>query len=102
MKLMTITVTNGSHKGETFFVADNSSIIIGRGEEASLRIADDHRSSRKHAIIGLQEGNAYVSDLSSTNGTFIGKIQVRGREQLKEGDIVFIGRTYFKITIKEQ
>jgi pSer/pThr/pTyr-binding forkhead associated (FHA) protein len=102
MKLMTITVTNGSHKGETFFVADNSLVTIGRGEEASLRIADDHRASRKHAIIGLQDGKAYVLDLSSTNGTYIGKIHVRGREPLKEGDIVFIGRTYFKITIKEQ
>lgn len=102
MKLITITVTNGSHKGETFFVADNSSIIIGRGEEAGLRIAEDHRASRKHSIIGLKEGEAYVSDLASTNGTFVGKIQVRVREKLKDGDIVFIGRTYFKITIKEQ
>ncbi|MDD5259115.1 MAG: FHA domain-containing protein [bacterium] len=102
MKIITITVTTGSHKGETFFVADNSSIIIGRGEEAGLCLTDDHRASRKHAIIGLQEGNAYVSDLSSTNGTFIGKNQVHGRVPLKEGDIVFIGRTYFKITIKEQ
>ncbi len=102
MKLMTITITNGGRKGEIVFVADNSSIIIGRGEEAGLCIADDQRASRKHAIIGLQEGKAYVSDLSSTNGTFIGKIQVRGREPLKEGDVVFIGRTYFKITIKEQ
>lgn len=102
MKLMTITITNGSRKGEIIFVADNSSVTIGRGEEASLRIEDDHGASRKHAMIGLQDGKAYVLDLSSTNGTFIGKIQVRGREQLKDGDVVFIGRTYFKITIKEQ
>ncbi len=102
MKLMTIAVTNGNHKGETFFVADNSSIIIGRGEEAGLRIAEDHRASRKHAIIGLKEGEAYISDLTSTNGIFVGKTQVHGRGKLLDGDIVFIGRTYFKITIKEQ
>lgn len=102
MKLMTITATNRGHKGETFFVADNSSITIGRGEDAGLRIADDHRASRKHAIIGLKNGEAYISDLASTNGTFIGKLKVFGRDKLKDGDIVFIGRTYFKITIKEQ
>lgn len=102
MKLMTITVTQGKHKGETFFVADNSSIIIGRGEEAGLRIMKDHRASRKHAIIGLKEGEAYISDLASTNGTYIGKLKVIKRDKLKDGDIIFIGRTYFKITIKDQ
>ena len=102
MKLMTITVTNGSHKGETFFIADNSSLTIGRGADAALCIADDHRASRQHAIIGLKDGEAYISDLASTNGTFIGKIKVFSRDKLKDGDIVFIGRTYFKITIKEQ
>lgn len=102
MKLMTITITNGRHKGETFFVADNSSVIIGRGEEAGLRLAKDHRASRKHAIIGLKDSEAYISDLASTNGTYIGKLRVFRRDKLKDGDIVFIGRTYFKITIKEQ
>ncbi|MDD5492882.1 MAG: FHA domain-containing protein [bacterium] len=101
MKLMTITVTNGSRKGETFLIADNTSITIGRGADATLCLAD-HRASRKHAIIGLKEGEAYISDLASTNGTFIGKLKVFGRDKLKDGDIVFIGRTYFKITIKEQ
>jgi diguanylate cyclase (GGDEF)-like protein len=56
---------------------------------------DDDAVSRKHARFAWT-GSAYiVSDLGSTNGTFVNDASVRERT-LREGDQIKIGRTIFK------
>lgn len=100
MKMLILTITEGPHKGQAFFVPDNASLLVGRHEDAGIKLDQDKRTSRKHAIIGFRDDNAYVLDLASTNGTFINNKKVSGKESLRDGDIVFLGRTYMKISIQ--
>ena len=48
----------------------DGAIIIGRGEDATLRI-DDPGLSRRHALLEQGEGGWRVTDLASRNGTLL-------------------------------
>ncbi len=53
-----------------------ASIVIGTSEECELRVEDD-AVSRRHCSITLTPEGVVVRDLGSTNGTFVGGVDVR-------------------------
>ena len=73
-------------------------IRIGRTAECDLRI--DHPTiSRLHATIEKRSNGKYViTDKGSLNGTFVNGHRVKGKAQVNEHDIIFIGR--FKLSFK--
>ncbi|RKH64590.1 PAS domain S-box protein [Corallococcus aberystwythensis] len=75
--------------------------VIGRGSEAEVRI-DDHGVSRKHARIQRKpDGSCLVTDLESTNGTFLNGLPVSTAE-LQEGDRLQVGTvTVFRFSRRE-
>lgn len=98
MRKMVIFVIAGSNQGQTYYVKENEAALVGRDPMANIKLELDTRVSRKHAIIALKE-EPYVLDLSSTNGTFLNDSRVRGREAIKDGDYVRVGKTKLKINI---
>jgi pSer/pThr/pTyr-binding forkhead associated (FHA) protein len=63
--------------------------MIGRGDEAHIRIDSKH-VSRRHAKIILGKDGYYLEDLSR-NGTFVnGDVLGKGRRLLKQGDVIEI------------
>ena len=79
--------------------------IIGRGEEAEVRLTDA-RSSRKHTAIELvppedsTDTGYRIRDLDSRNGTFLNGQRVSSAP-LHEGDKIQIGHTIFKFALKD-
>jgi pSer/pThr/pTyr-binding forkhead associated (FHA) protein len=58
--------------------------------------------SRRHARIMLQNGQYFVEDLGSTNGTFVnrGKRLLPGQPQpLREGDEIIVGKTFLRFHV---
>jgi len=75
----------------------NRSIQVGRTEECELYIGDGS-VSRKHAMIEpAGEGQISVTDLGSSNGTYVNGLAVR-QATLKAGDIVQFGDAEFDVT----
>ncbi len=76
--------------------------VLGRGSESAIRI-DDHGVSRRHArIIRTPEGAYHVTDLGSTNGTYLNGVSISSAE-LREGDRLQIGTgTVFRFSLREQ
>jgi hypothetical protein len=72
-------------------------MYVGRGAEASLRLADA-TVSRLHGILCLEEGEAFVEDASSTNGVFVNGKRVQ-RAALKDGDTVTFGTARYQYRI---
>ena len=69
-------------------------MIVGRSSQAQLQI--DHESvSRRHARIVLTENGVQISDLGSTNGTYVNDEPVQERT-LAHGDLIKVGRTILK------
>ncbi len=73
-----------------FDVEEGQRLIIGRGDDAEIRI-DNTAISRHHSAIELQNGKPFLQDLCSLNGTL-----VNGKKidfiQIFEGDDIIIGK----------
>jgi hypothetical protein len=68
--------------------------VLGRGEQAEIRLEDPFASSR-HAQITRQGGVMVVEDLGSTNGTYLNEEVLGGPAPLHPGDRVRIGDSEF-------
>jgi len=78
-------------------------VVIGRSRECDLRVSDGN-ASRRHAEV-TQDGEAWlVTDLGSTNGTFVnrGRRLLPGAPQvLTDGDEIIVGKTFLRFKIKQ-
>lgn len=59
--------------------------VIGRSEACDIRPIDAE-VSRKHCYIEKKDGQYWVFDLISLNGTFVNDIKVQSEHLLKDGD----------------
>jgi len=80
---------SGPTPGKTFPL-DGDVLTIGR--EASNQIAiNDAEISRKHSQLVLQGGKYVLTDLGSTNGTFVNGQRVTGQHVLQPGEVISLG-----------
>jgi pSer/pThr/pTyr-binding forkhead associated (FHA) protein len=70
---------------------------IGTAEDAGLRLHGDAYVSVRHAECRPYEGDWYIEDCGSMNGTWVNGIRVRGPYRLEKGDRVRVGRTMITV-----
>jgi pSer/pThr/pTyr-binding forkhead associated (FHA) protein len=75
---------------------DGSPVVIGRDAACDV-VLDDRRASRRHARIQARGGYLVLSDLGSTNGTYIRSERV-SEVTLGLGDSVVIGDSTLELT----
>jgi DNA-binding NtrC family response regulator len=74
-----------------FEVLDGAELVIGRGQDATIRV-NSGRASRRHAIIRRSGTVLTLEDLGSSNGTIVSGARVRNdRRPLLGGDVIVIG-----------
>src|SRR5438874_5068028 len=66
-------------------------MTVGRSSACNIKIGDAGVSS-KHAKIWCEDGEYFLMDLGSTNGTFVNDRDV-DREKLNDGDVITFGMT---------
>lgn len=80
-------------------VLSGGSLVIGR-EEGDLRI-EDLLVSRRHASLTLtEEGGVVLSDLDSTNGTFLNARLLTAPSEVADGDDIRIGPAHLLVRIR--
>ena len=89
----------GAQKGAQFPIPYNTTTIVGRGNQAQIRVAD-LMISRQHAKLLYYDDTLKLEDLSS-NGLFLNNSQARkgGAITLNDGDIIQLGKTKFEVQI---
>jgi pSer/pThr/pTyr-binding forkhead associated (FHA) protein len=70
--------------------------VVGRSDDADI-VLDDSYASDFHFRIGQQDGKIVLSDLGSTNGTYVNGRRVTVPTTLTKGDSVQIGKTIFEV-----
>lgn len=83
------------YQGRTFELRPGE-ILIGRSSNCHL-VLDDGLVSRKHAQIIVTDERATIEDFSSANGVFVNSRRVNGKEPLKAGDQLQIGKQQFTL-----
>ncbi|MBQ7962568.1 MAG: FHA domain-containing protein [Clostridia bacterium] len=74
-----------------------SSLIFGRSDTCEICI-DDVKLSRQHFAFETQgNGELTVTDLGSTNGTYLNGNRITGTMMLRNGDIIAAGLTKIKV-----
>lgn len=81
-------------KGRSFEVGAEAT--IGRAAGCQVTI-DDSYASQLHARVFQRDGQIYVEDIGSTNGTYLNRKKVTGPMVLQRGDQLQIGNTILEL-----
>lgn len=78
-------------------------VVVGRGSEARFRIQQD-QISRKHCELFDRDGDVYVRDLGSTNGTFLDGEQIAAsiRTPVPHGSVLRVGTIEIRIDHRDE
>jgi pSer/pThr/pTyr-binding forkhead associated (FHA) protein len=98
MKLSLVVVTSGKGEG-TVIPIQVFPFVIGRDAQCHLRPASP-LISKRHCALTVKGGGAFVTDLNSTNGTFVNGGQITGEVQLHDSDQLKLGPLVFKVVVE--
>jgi hypothetical protein len=82
-------------RGETHAI--DRELTVGRGAGCAIVLGEDTYVSQLHARLFQQNGEGYIEDLGSTNGTYVNGKLISGATRLRRGDQVQVGQTVAEI-----
>lgn len=94
MNHLRVIVLTGPQEGTSAEIG-LSSVVVGRGETCDV-VLTDVKVSRQHARLSVANGTVTVTDLGSSNGTFVDGVRVEGsmgvphRAEIRMGDTVLV------------
>ena len=88
-------VLSGPQKGEDFRIREGPN-TIGSASDADI-VLHDTAISGKHASLRYKDQKFTITDLDSTNGTFLNdRTEPIAREELKDNDVIRLGEIALK------
>lgn len=91
-----VVVHDAGGAGKPSTVRLSGQMDIGRGDRCAIRL-QDHYVSQVHARLFERDGDWYVQDMGSTNGTFLNDGTVSGSAVVHAGDAVRVGKTVLEL-----
>lgn len=112
--VVTLKCIGGPHIGQKFRLEPTGNagtedvFKIGRStgkhfKEKGVSLYKDKEISTTHAKIELRNGQVFLVDVKSTNGSLLNGLQVESQVpfRLQEGDVITFGSTELKVSITE-
>ena len=90
-----IAMVIGRKSEGTAFPLSDAGICMGR-ERGEVLFPDDGYVSGLHCRLSCEDGGVYLTDLGSSNGTFV---QLHGKSELFNGDILLMGQQLYRVTL---
>ena len=81
--------------GRAYDLADE--LTVGRAAGCQITL-DDTYASQLHARIFRKDGQLFVEDLGSTNGTYLNRKKVTGPIAFRRGDRIQVGKTVLELS----
>ena len=69
---------------------------VGRSPSNTIPIPDTYASAQ-HTLLTLREGQWWLEDLDSRNGTLLNGTRISGPTVVSAGDVIGVGRTQLKL-----
>ena len=86
---------DGGEAGEQTVAVAGAAVVIGKGEQAGLRV-DDRHVSRQHARVSRVSAGVLIEDLGSRNGTFVNGVPI-DRVVVKRGSLISVGNSAVRL-----
>jgi serine/threonine protein kinase len=93
--LAKLVIENGPNKGRELRLSRGATVTCGRDNSVDLPVADT-LASRKHFTIETRNGDYYIVDQDSSNGTFLNGHRIK-EDMLKMGDSIRVGETLISV-----
>ncbi len=71
---------------------------IGRNEDNDLCVSDDEYISGNHALLSYHDGNVFLTDQNSHNGTYLNGKKIGMPVMVRKGDKIQLGGSVFQVT----
>jgi hypothetical protein len=81
-------------RGRTYPLGDE--VTVGRAAGCGVTL-DDTFASSIHARVFSRDGQLFVEDLGSTNGTYLNRRKVQGPQVMRRGDRLQVGNTVLEL-----
>ncbi len=92
-------VTEGPDKGRSFTISGDDAhpgrVLLGQGPACDLKLSDT-QVSRRHAALEAVGGELRLTDLGSTNGTWVDRVRI-SEAYLGGGELVRVGATLLRV-----
>jgi hypothetical protein len=75
------------------FVLDSAPLTVGRSERNDVELRGDDFASAEHARFEPRRDGVWLTDVGSTNGTFVNGVRLERPRKLAPGDVIRIGAT---------
>ncbi len=99
--LVRLRVVSGGRNGLTNQAFDLwSSATLGRAPDNTIVLPDPSVSAH-HAAVRQEQGQWWVEDLGSTNGTAVNESWLRGASPLYPGDVVRLGEVLLRLEVDD-
>ena len=89
-----VAVESESQTGRRYPLGDE--ITVGRAAGCQVTV-DDTYVSQLHARVFTRDGQLFVEDLGSTNGTYLNRVKVAGPMVMQKGDRLQVGNTVLEV-----
>jgi pSer/pThr/pTyr-binding forkhead associated (FHA) protein len=84
-----------AERGQSFTITADAT--IGRGGGCTVPITFDTFASQVHAKASPRDGDLWIEDIGSTNGTIVNGKRIEHPVKLRKGDKVKVGETLFTV-----
>ena len=96
-----LNVIAGPHRGRSFEFQEHDTFIVGRARYAHFRLANrDQHLSRAHFLVEANPPLCRVTDMASTNGTFLNGRRI-DESLLQDGDVIEAGDASIAVRIDD-
>ena len=89
------TFIDGKYEGGQVVLPDTGEVGIGRAQELGICLVED-MVSRHHAKVEMAGNQVLLTDLSSTNGTFVNGERIH-RAEIEHDDRVLVGTSIMRL-----
>lgn len=83
-------------RGQTYDIDDE--ITLGRAATCQITLTDDNYVSQLHARVFRRDGDLFVEDLGSTNGTYLNRQRLTTEMPVQQGDRIQVGKTVLELS----
>jgi hypothetical protein len=96
---ITLKVTAGPHKGESFAFVGHDTFLVGRSQRAHFQLPmKDKYFSRIHFMVEVNPPSCRLLDMGSRNGTYVNGQKVE-KVDLHDGDQIRAGHTILRVAV---